>query len=61
MVHQCTFLNFCTSFSDQASQSKLFVPSMYRKVESSSMSFLEAAHAGFFRLLVKGIFYPYVL
>ena len=32
----------------------------YRKVASSNTSCLEA-HAGFFRLLMKGIFEPYVL
>ena len=32
----------------------------YRKVASSNTSCLEA-HASFFRLLMKGIFYPYVL
>ena len=32
----------------------------YRKVANSNMSRLEA-HAGFFRLLMKGIFDPYVL
>ena len=32
----------------------------YHKVASSNMSGLEA-HAGFFRLLMKGIFDPYVL
>ena len=32
----------------------------YRKVASSNTSCLEA-HAGFFRLLMKGIFGPYVL
>ena len=32
----------------------------YRKVASSNMSRLEA-HAGFFRVLMKGIFDPYVL
>ena len=32
----------------------------YRKVESSNTSCLEA-HAGFFKLLMKGIFDPYVL
>ena len=32
---------------------------VYRKVASSNMSCLEA-HAGFFRLLMKGIFDPYV-
>ena len=34
--------------------------SIYRKVASSDTSRLEA-HAGFFRLLMKGIFDPYVL
>ena len=33
---------------------------MYSKVASSNTSHLEA-HAGFFRLLMKGIFDPYVL
>ena len=33
---------------------------MYRKVASSNLSRLET-HAGFFRLLMKGIFDPYVL
>ena len=33
---------------------------IYRKVASSNMSPLEA-HAGFFRLVMKGIFDPYVL
>ena len=33
---------------------------VYRKVASSNMSRFEA-HAGFFRLLMKGIFGPYVL
>ena len=33
---------------------------MYSKVASSNTSRLEA-HAGFFRLLMKGIFDPYVL
>ena len=32
----------------------------YHKVASSNMSCLEA-HAGFFRLLMKGIFDPYIL
>jgi hypothetical protein len=32
----------------------------YRKIASSNMSSLEA-HIGFFRLLMKGIFGPYVL
>ena len=60
MVHQCTFLNFCTYLSDQARQSILYVPSMYCKVASSNTSHLEA-HASFFRLLMKEIFDPYVL
>ena len=34
--------------------------SNYSKVASSNMSRLEA-HAGYFRLLMKGIFDPYVL
>ena len=33
---------------------------VYRKVVSSNTSCLEA-HAGFFRLLMKGIFDPYAL
>ena len=33
---------------------------IYRKIASSNTSHLEA-HAGFFRMLVKGIFDPYVL
>ena len=33
--------------------------STYRKIASSNTSCLEA-HAGFFRLLMKGIFGPYV-
>ena len=36
------------------------LPSAHRKVVSSNTSRLEA-HAGFFRLLMKGIFEPYVL
>ena len=59
MVHQCTFMNFCTYLSDQASQSRLYVSSMYCKVVSSNTSRFKA-HAGFFRLLVKGVFDPYV-
>ena len=35
------------------------VQDMYRKVTSSNTSHLEA-HAGFFRLLTKGIFNPHV-
>ena len=41
-------------------QSKSCIGYKYRKVASSNMSRLEA-HAGFFRLLMKGIFDPYVL
>ena len=33
---------------------------IYRKIASSNMSRLEA-HVGFFRLLMRGIFGPYVL
>ena len=46
----------------RAAKSKLFVISnfKYRKVASSNTSRLEA-HIGFFRLLMKGIFGPYVL
>ena len=33
---------------------------VYHKIKSSNMSPLEA-HVGFFRLLMKGIFSPYVL
>ena len=43
------------------SEARLFTTcSGYRKVASSNTSCLEA-HAGFFRLLMKGIFDPYVL
>jgi hypothetical protein len=42
-------------------KSKIFgQKSTYRKAMSSNMSHFEA-HAGFFRLLMKGIFHPYVL
>ena len=37
-----------------------YVNEGYRNVASSNTSRLEA-HAGFFRLLMKVIFYPYVL
>ena len=37
-----------------------FLQNQYRKVASSNTSRLDA-YAGFFRLLMKGIFYPYVL
>ena len=37
-----------------------FFHSRHRKVASSNTSCLEA-HAGFFRLLIKGIFNPYLL
>ena len=39
---------------------QIYFSSNYRKVASSNTSRLEA-HAGFFRLLMKGIFDPYVL
>ena len=39
---------------------KLCTNFKYRNVASSNTSLLEA-HAGFFRLLMKGIFDPYVL
>ena len=48
------FSDFLKNFS---SRPKTF---MYRKVASSNTSRLEA-HAGFFQLLMKGIFDPYVL
>ena len=50
------------NFKDGGSQtSKIFgQESTYRKATSSNMSHFEA-HAGFFRLLKKGIFDPYVL
>ena len=37
-----------------------FISNTYRKVASSDISHLEA-DAGFFRLLMKGIFDPYVM
>ena len=37
-----------------------YISNNYRKVASSNTSCLEA-HAGFFRLLMKGIFDPYAL
>ena len=45
MVHQCTFLNFCTYLSDQALQSGLYVPSMYRRVVSSNKSHIKDMQA----------------
>ena len=47
-------------WSMTSSNSALLGANDYRKVASSNMSRLEA-HAGFFRLLMKGIFDPYVL
>ena len=41
-------------------QYKKIIENIYRKVVSSNTSYLEA-HAGFFRLLMKGVFDPYVL
>ena len=65
------FLNLDLPFSDKLAYfikrkilAKTFTNSLtkiiYRKVTSSNTSRLEA-HAGFFRLLMKGIFDPYVL
>ena len=48
---QKEFLNSCEGFLRNL---------IYRKVDSSITSRLEA-HAGFFRLLMKGILDPYVL
>ena len=48
-------LSTCFAFT----KSKVF-RTVYRKVASSNMSSLEA-HAGFFRLLMKGIFVLYVV
>ena len=42
------------------SQQTSGLDSMYRKVASSNTSRLEA-HAGLFRLLMKGISYPHVM
>ena len=47
----CTYVLLCFS-------TVLYIGSIYRKVASSNTSRLEA-HAGFFRLLMKGIFDPY--
>ena len=59
--------NYCASTWNLASLIPLYCviffcfPSYkYRKVATSNTSCLEA-HAGFFRLLMKGIFGPYVL
>ena len=46
--------------SDQQVRHRLFSKvTTYRKVTSSNTSHLKT-HAGFFRFLMKGIFYPYV-
>ena len=47
-------------FSNNAYDFMIYFFLSYRKVASSNTSCLEA-HAGFLRLLMKGIFYPYVL
>ena len=47
-------------FISQCRLNRIHFKKYYRKVASSNMSRLEA-HAGFFRLLMKGIFDPYVL
>jgi hypothetical protein len=49
LAAHCTLMHFCHIH-----------PVYYRKVASSDTSCLEA-HADFFRLLMKGIFDPYVL
>ena len=49
------------NFGDSSKQAIIFMRlSTYHKVSSSNTSRLDA-HAGFFRLLMKGIFGPYVL
>ena len=37
------------------------IDTKYRKVANSNTSRLEAAHVGFFRLLIEGMFDPYVM
>ena len=49
-----------SQFNSRLSSSLCSIQPIYRKVASSNTSHLEA-HAGFFRLLMKGIFNPYVL
>ena len=51
---------FSQDSSDRMKSEAVFLASKYRKVASSNMPRLEA-HDGFFRLLMKGIFDPYVL
>ena len=53
-IYACNSMPNC--FNDGAKRSR----SLYRKVAGSNMSCLEA-HAGFIRLLMKGIIDPYVL
>ena len=47
-------------FFNRGRDLKFGAPLRYRKIASSNTSRLEA-HIGFFRLLMKGIFGPYVL
>ena len=47
-------------FISQCRLNIIHIEKYYRKVASSNMSCLEA-HAGFFRLLMKGIYGPYAL
>ena len=54
-AHPCPFIHTLTLLYKQR-----FISNTYRKVASSDTSRLEA-HAGFFRLLMKGIFDPSVL
>ena len=51
----------CQKFAgNRLSPGNKYFVSMYRKIASSNTSCLEA-HVGFFKLLMKGIFGPYVL
>ena len=58
LAHNRTFTYLGCSSSSVTETS--FIDLEYRKVASSNTSHLEG-HAGFFRLLMKGIFDPYVL
>ena len=61
MVKRCDNCLLGTEIKDEISLlNHFFQGYVYRKVASSNTSRLEA-HAGFFRLLMKGIFDPYVL
>ena len=55
-----TFKHLCAGFWSTLGFGVLTKTFAYHKVASSNTSRLEA-HAGFFRLLMKGIFGPYVL